>query len=127
MKTDRLTLLISPADKAAINARAELLGVSVSELVRRAALDYDPDEAVARQELEALLPQVAGAVGRMHATFDRIEANSARHREEMAYLRSSEYREKLQREVWADPRIDWDWIEALRNGAMHSKAPAKAA
>jgi hypothetical protein len=127
MKTDRLTLLISPADKAAINARAETLGVSVSELVRRAALDYDPEEAEARRELETLLPQIAAAVERMHATFDRIEANSARHREEMAYQRSSEYREKVQREVWADPRIDWDWIEALKAGALHPKVAAKAA
>ncbi|WP_164847386.1 plasmid mobilization protein [Sphingobium algorifonticola] len=121
MKTDRLTLLISPSDKAAINARADVLGISVSELVRRAALDYDPDEAAARAELDVLLPQVTAAVARMHATFDRIEVNSARHREEMAYLRSDEYREKLQKDVWADPRIDWDWIDALRAGALHAK------
>lgn len=122
MKTDRLTLLISPAEKAAINARAETLGVSVSELVRRAALDYDPDEAAARAELEALLPQVTDSVARIHATFDRIEANSARHREELAYLRSDEYRAKLQQDVWADPRLDWDWITAVRAGALHPKA-----
>jgi hypothetical protein len=122
MKTDRLTLLISPADKAAINARAETLGVSVSELVRRAALDYDPDEAAARAELEALLPQVTASVARIHDIFDQIEANSAQHREEMAYQRSDEYRAKLQAEIWSDPRIDWDWIAALRAGALHPKA-----
>jgi hypothetical protein len=127
MKTDRLTLLISPSDKAAINARAEQLGISVSELVRKAALDYDPDEADARRELEALLPHVTAAVGRMHATFDRIAANSARHREEMAHLRSPEYREQLQQAVWADPQIDWDWIDVIRAGALHPKTEAKAA
>lgn len=124
MKTDRLTLLISPADKAAINARAETLGISVSELVRRAALDYDPEEADARAELEALLPQVEAAVARMHATFDRIEANSERHRREMEWLRSPEFQEQLRQEVWSDPRIDWDWIEAVRAGALHGKAAA---
>jgi hypothetical protein len=127
MKTDRLTLLISPADKAAINARAETLGLSVSELIRRAALDYDPEEAEARRELETLLPQVSAAVGRMHATFDRIAANTARHNEEMAYLRSAEYRDELQQQIWADPRIDWDWIAAIRGGALHPKPQADAA
>ena len=119
-----MTLLIAPDDKAAITARADTLGVSVSELVRRAALDYDPDEALARAELEVLLPQVNAAVARMHATFDRIEANSARHREEMAHQRSDEYRAKLQQDMWTDPRIDWDWIAAIRGGALHPKARA---
>ena len=128
MKTDRLTLMVSPADKAAINARAETLGVSVSELVRRAALDYDPAEVHARAELEALLPEVEAAVGRMHATFDRIEANSEAHRREMNHLRSPEYREQLQREVWANPNIDWDWVQALRDGVLRKPSgEAKAA
>jgi hypothetical protein len=124
VKTDRLTLLISPADKAAINARASSLGISVSELVRKAALDYDPDEAFARAELEALLPAVNAAVGRMHATFDRIEANSARHRAELEQVRSPENRDALQKALWADPRIDWDRIEAVRAGALHTAARA---
>lgn len=126
MKTDRLTLLISPSDKAAINARAELLGISVSELVRRASLDYDPDEAAARAELEALLPQVNSAVERMHATFDRIEANSTQHRAEMAYQQTDAFREGLRNELWADPRIDWEWIAAVRAGALHDKPRAAA-
>lgn len=124
MKTDRLTLLINPADKAAINARAESLGISVSELVRRAALDYEPDEAAMQAEIEALLPEVDAALERIHATFDRIEANGEAHRAEMERLRSPECRDQMQREVWADPRIDWDWIEKLRGGALHQRAAA---
>jgi hypothetical protein len=124
LKTERMTLLIAPDDKAAITARAESLGMSVSELVRQAAMGYDPHEAVARAELEVLLPQVNAAVTRMHATFDRIEANSARHREEMAHLRSEEFRAKLQQDLWADPRIDWDRVAAIRDGALWHKARA---
>jgi hypothetical protein len=123
MKTDRLTLLIKPADKAAINARAEALGISVSELIRRAALDYEPDEDALKAQIEAILPEVETAIGRMHATFDRIQANSAAHREEMARLQSPEYREQVQRELWADPRIDWDRIKALREGALRTDTP----
>ena len=118
MKTDRLTLLISPVDKAAINARAEALGISVSELIRRAALDYDPEEDAIKAQIEALLPEVGAAIGRMHDTFNRIEANSACHREEMQRLRSPEYREQTRRELWADPAIDWERIRALREGAL---------
>ena len=124
MKTDRLTLLISPADKAAINGRAESLGISVSELVRQAALDYDPEEAGVREEIEALLPEVEAALERIHASFDRIEANSERHRVEMERMRSPEYRDELQQQVWSDPRIDWDRIIALRSGLLHQKAAA---
>ncbi len=128
MKTDRLTLMVSPSDKAAINARASALGISVSELVRKASLDYDPGEEVAKAELVALLPEVDAAIERIHATFDRIEANSEAHRREMEHLRSPEYQEQVQREVWANPNIDWDWIEALRGGLLHrSPAEVKAA
>jgi hypothetical protein len=122
MKTDRLTLLISPAEKAAINARANFLGISVSELVRRAALDYQPDEASMKAEIEVMLPEVEAALERIHATFDRIEANSAAHRREMEEMRSPEYRDRLQQEVWADPRIDWDRVAALRSGVLHKAA-----
>jgi hypothetical protein len=118
LKTERMTLLISPADKAAITARADGLGMSVSELVRKAALGYDPEE----EAIEAMLPEVEAAIERMHASFDRMEANSVEHRKEMERLRSSEYREQVQREVWADPNIDWKWIAALREGVLHRPA-----
>lgn len=124
MKTDRLTLLISPADKAAINARAELLGISVSELVRQAALGFDPEESAARAELEAMLPEFEGAVDRILGTLDRMLSKADAHEVEMARLRSPEYREQVRREVEADPRIDWDWIAKLRAGELHAKVAA---
>jgi hypothetical protein len=124
MKTDRLTLLISPADKAAIAARAEALGLSVSELVRQAALGYDPGEAAAKAELEALLPEFEQAVDNILATLDRMLKKADAHDAEMVRLRSPEYREQVRREVEADPRIDWEWIARLRAGALHPKAVA---
>jgi hypothetical protein len=124
MKTDRLTLMVSPADKAAINARATSLGISVSELVRQAALGFDPEEATAKAELEALMPEFEGAVDRILATLDRMLAKADAFEERMEHLRSPEYREQVRREVEADPRIDWDWIAKLRAGALHPKAAA---
>lgn len=124
MKTDRLTLMVSPADKAAINARASTLGISVSELVRQAALGFDPGEAEAKAELETLMPEFEGALDRILATLDRMLTDGEAHDAEMARLRSPEYREQVRREVEADPRIDWDWIAKLRSGALHTKAVA---
>lgn len=43
MKTDRLTLLVTPDEKAEIGARADAMGISTSELVRRAVRSYDPE------------------------------------------------------------------------------------
>jgi predicted trehalose synthase len=42
MKTERMTILVTPEQKAAILARAERLGVSAGEMVRRAVESYDP-------------------------------------------------------------------------------------
>jgi len=43
MKTDRLTLLVTPEEKAEMTARADAMGISTSELVRRAVRSYDPE------------------------------------------------------------------------------------
>ena len=43
MKSERMTLMVSPEDKAAMSKKAESLGVTVSELIRRAVRVYDPE------------------------------------------------------------------------------------
>ena len=75
MKTDRLTLLIAPADKGAIAARADALGISVSELMRRGALSYDPDDADMLARLKVLVPELHAAAREMRA--DIAEALAA--------------------------------------------------
>jgi hypothetical protein len=117
MKTDRLTLMVSPADKAAINARASTLGISVSELIRKAALDYDPEEAAAREEVEALLPDFSATIEQIHQSFERMIARldeSERRRDE---LETPEYRQKVQATLLADPTIDWARVQTLVSGA----------
>lgn len=114
MKTERLTLLVSPADKAAIAARAAALNMSVSELVRRATLEYDPEEEAMREELEALVPEFLAAVERIQDSFDRMLERSEEFDRKMAELRSPEYREKVRQELASDPSINWDFIARLR-------------
>jgi len=51
LKTDRLTVLVSPEEKAALVARAKGLGLSAGEMIRRAALEYQPSQEAAESEL----------------------------------------------------------------------------
>jgi hypothetical protein len=113
MKTDRLTLMVSPADKAAINARATSLGISVSELVRKAALDYDPEIGDKQDQLEALLGEIELALDRIDTNFEAMESDAEAHRVEMQRLTSNAYREQVRRDVLADPTINWGRVQAL--------------
>lgn len=122
MKTERLTLLVSPGDKAAIAARAAALKMSVSELVRRATLGYDPEEEAAREELEALLPAFNSAVANIETNINAILESQDRFEERMAYLRSDEYREQVRRELAEDPTIDWTAVRRLFGGAPQQEA-----
>ena len=44
MKTERMTILVTPKEKAAILARAQGLGLSAGEMVRRAVESYKAAE-----------------------------------------------------------------------------------
>lgn len=124
MKTERLTLLVSPGDKAAIAARAVALNMSVSELVRRAALDYDPAEEAVREELEALLPAFNAAIANIEANLHSITESQDRFEERMAHLRSGEYHRQVQREIAEDPTIDWVAIRHLFGGVPEKESAA---
>lgn len=58
MKTARMTVLVTPEQKASIIARAESLGVSTGEMVRRAVELYEPSAGRAGED-EALLNALA--------------------------------------------------------------------
>lgn len=113
MKTDRLTLLVTPGDKAAITARAEILGVSVSELVRRAVIEYAPEEAAARRELEALLPEAEAATERIGESLDRTIAKVEEAERRWAHYASDEYRHQVRDQVLNDPSINWELIRVM--------------
>ncbi len=124
MKTDRLTLLISPADKAAINARASSLGISVSELVRKAALDYDPEMGTEQQKLEALLSELEAALDRIDTNIDAMQTEAEIHRIEMQRMASPEYREQVRQDILADQSINWANFGALFGALRQPQAKA---
>ena len=124
MKTDRLTLLIAPADKAAIAARADELGLSVSELVRRATASYDPVEEALKVELAAVLPEAEAALGRIEGSVDRMIATLDAGERRRTHHQSSEYREQVRQELLNDPTIDWDRLGGLFWGARESAVDA---
>lgn len=122
MKTDRLTLLIAPTEKAVIAERAAELGLSVSELVRRAVLSFSPEDAETLRDLEAALPEANAALDRMHAGFERMVARFDENARVYDYLQSEEYRTKVREDLGNDPTIDWDRLRALFGGGQQAAA-----
>jgi hypothetical protein len=59
MKTERMAVLVTPEQKSAILARAESLGLSAGELVRRAVESYHPSSSRKAGEDEAVLNALA--------------------------------------------------------------------
>ena len=71
MKTARLTVLLDPAEKRTLEARAAALSLSTSELVRRAVDVYEPDADTGALGLVAA--EFAAAVARVEAKLDALE------------------------------------------------------
>ena len=87
--SSRLVVMMSPEDKRAIETRARALGMSPSELVRRAARDYDPVDPAEARALDLLASEVERTVAAMRQDLARIDEDMAFHRAEMARLRGS--------------------------------------
>lgn len=72
MKTERLTILVTPQEKAAMTAKAAAMNVSTSEMLR---LAFDAFEEPANQQLlSALADQLQRAVAAAHARLDEANA-----------------------------------------------------
>ena len=71
MQTDRLTVLMDPAYKAAVASQAAKRGVSTSEHVRNALDSFDTMTEAEEVELAALVAQVNEAIPRMQASLVR--------------------------------------------------------
>ncbi|HLY56148.1 MAG TPA: hypothetical protein VKS60_11360 [Stellaceae bacterium] len=74
LATERLVVPISPDDKRRVEARAKRFGQSsTAEFVRRAALNYDPGEAVEEAELRLLLAELDRVHEATVAQLDRTD------------------------------------------------------
>jgi hypothetical protein len=70
MQTARVTILMSPERKAAIERSAAQLGVSSGEFIRLAVDNFNPDQRTA-PELAALVSEVNALLPRIRASLDR--------------------------------------------------------
>ena len=116
MKTERMVLLVTPAEKARINAEAGKLGVSASEYIRRLVDLLDADDVRAAEELALLAPELTAMADRLDATFADFRAQETLREERWAYVASPEYREAIRQEVLNDPAVDWDRMRTLFGG-----------
>jgi hypothetical protein len=122
MKTERMTLLIAPGDKAAIAERAEALGMSVSELVRQAAMGYDPEDQEYLKELAKLVPELREAAADMRDSLSRALGAAE---ETKSFLEDrSAYRAQVQAELSADPTVNWAGIQHVFGLDMMARSKA---
>lgn len=88
MQTARVTILMTPEKKAAIESDALRMGVSSGEYIRLAVDNFSAD-AEAEEELRLLAQELSAAVPAMRASLDRsIETLQNTHREMDAFLRA---------------------------------------
>ncbi len=78
MKTERVTLLISPADKRQLKNLAEHRGITASELVRQAVQAYGASLIDETRELAALTRELRAAIPGMRRSLR--DANIAAER-----------------------------------------------
>ncbi len=104
MRTHRLTLPVSQAEKAQIAQQAAALGLSPSEYARKAATMLDAEDIAGLQEIRSLLPEFNAALDRIHGNLVAMAESSERRQQEIARLRSPEYREEVARSIAEDQR-----------------------
>ncbi len=75
LASERLIVPISPEDKKLVSAKAARLGkLSTAELVRRAVVAYEPEDAEAEAELTSLLAAFPALHAETMAQLDRTDA-----------------------------------------------------
>ena len=108
MKTERMVLLVTPAEKALIATRAAKLGVSAGEYVRRAVEYFDVEDIAAIEELKTLLPGLEAMAERLEREHAERPAREAARQAEWSYYTSDAYRDEVRQQLLDDPAIDWE-------------------
>ena len=72
MRNARTTVLMTPAEKAALEKRAATLGVSSGEYIRLAVDNYENVSPAQEAELAALVREVNVAIPRMAGMLDHM-------------------------------------------------------
>lgn len=120
MRTHRLTLLVTKAEKERIEREAAALGTSESDYVRKAVKLLDAEDVAALENLPSLLPEFNAVLTRIHNTLVAAAERSEKHQQEMARMRTPEYREEVRRSI----EKDLAGLDAL--ASLFGVAPAKS-
>lgn len=104
MRTHRLELRVSQAERAQIAQQAAALGLSPSVYARMAATMLDAEDLAGLEEIRSLLPEFNAALDRIHGNLVAMAESSERRNQEIARLRSPEYRKEVARSIAEDRR-----------------------
>lgn len=83
LATERVTVLMTPGEKSALEAKAKGAGVSVGEFVRRSVDAFDPDAAAEVEQLAALAAELQRSNREAAAALDRALASVAATRKQL--------------------------------------------
>ena len=75
LATERVTVLMTAAEKQALEAKAKTLGVSVGEFVRRSVETFDPETEEDLKQLAALAAELDRSNREAAAALDRALAS----------------------------------------------------
>jgi hypothetical protein len=102
MRSERVNLLVTPEEKAALEARAAALNISTSEMVRRAVASYDPDfgESDLRLIAEELSAVVAATEKSLDAALRQLDELGAFQADKASLRRAARAELETDGVVW---------------------------
>lgn len=103
VRSDRLVVLVSKAEKAAMSKRAQASGMSVSDYVRTAAERYSEPSELEQALMKDLVAALEEANAKTDASLARLEATRAR----AAAFDEEAYRAKVRDELAARTDLNW--------------------
>jgi hypothetical protein len=118
MKTDRLTLLVTPDEKAEMTARADAMGISASELARRAIRSYIPEFDT--DGVQTLADELATVVEK---TEKKVDAALAQLRAFEAFFADPEARGAEARAALEREGLEWPFAVPARSKPRRKSAP----
>lgn len=102
MRTHRLEVLVSKAEKERIEREAALLGTSPGEYVRKAAALLAAEDIIGMEDVRSLLPEFNAALNRIHDNLVAAAESREKSQREIERMRTPEYRDEVRREVAKD-------------------------
>ena len=106
VRSDRLVVLVSKAEKSALAERARTAGMTVSDFVRTAAEGYSEPSPAERDLMRELLHLLEEANAKTDASLARLKETEAR----AAAFDEDAYREQVRAELEARDDINWTAI-----------------